>query len=443
MGILISYFMAVTMYRPIRRLLNRFNYVPSRESFVSARAEDAYLEQQIDRLSSTAGMSETLVRNYFILNLLRNQNIDDNVNNKLFETAFNSPFYLVCLISLDGRKERETGDVKEFEAARQTIISIGDEIFKKSRESLDCVAVSPSEAAVVLHLDDGVYPLQLVPMLMEIGVAVKKYHGISVSIAVSSIVNSIYAINDSYEEAKILMKERFFNGPGQLLMKEAVKPKKEIPYPGELGEALYNAVLSGETEKIDETVKNFLGVLAKTTCDYAQMYINMLIMRFLSQNLPGGSDSPNVETFDSLFRKLRNTETLQAAGNVLSTFCHSLAADIKNKSGSLMSPLVNDSINLMKKRYADPLFSVNSAAEYFNITPSYFNRVFKRTVGISFSEYLSEYRMEIACTLLRETNNPIGSVPEAVGISNSNYFYTLFKKIYNLTPQQYRRSQKS
>jgi AraC-like DNA-binding protein len=442
-GILISYFMAITMYRPIHRLLRRFNYVPARKTFINFKGEDAYLEQQIDHLRSAADISGSLIRNYTVLSLLKNQNIDDSaVSNTVLETAFKSPFYIVCLISLDDQQDYERQETKEIETLRQAIAGITNEILRRCSDSLDYAAVSSSETVFIPHLEDGVYPPEMVPGFIEIGITVKKYCGRSVSIAVSSIINSIYALNDAYEEVRALMKERFFNGPGLLLMKESAVPRKEIEYPNELGEQLCAAVLSGESGKIDKIISQFITILKQTTYDYARMYINMLMMRLLSQSLSINTFK-DTKSFYSLFHRLQTTETLEKTFAEFSAFCHSLTAEIKHKSSDSMAPLVKDAISLMEKHYTDTLFSVNSAAEYFNITPSYFNRIFKKAADKSFSEYLSEYRMDAACTLLRETNNPIGSIPEAVGISNANYFYTLFKKIYRLTPQQYRHIQKN
>lgn len=104
-------------------------------------------------------------------------------------------------------------------------------------------------------------------------------------------------------------------------------------------------------------------------------------------------------------------------------------------------PLVQDAVKLTEEKYRDHLFSINTAAACFNVTPAYFNRVFKKYRRVSYSEFLNEYRMERACGLLKETGDSIAAVAASVGISNATYFYTLFKRIYNMTPQQFRASQ--
>lgn len=48
--------------------------------------------------------------------------------------------------------------------------------------------------------------------------------------------------------------------------------------------------------------------------------------------------------------------------------------------------------------------------------------------------------MENAAALLKETQLPVKEISLKVGVSNVNYFYSLFKKKYSMTPVQYRRS---
>jgi AraC-like DNA-binding protein len=438
-GIFISYFMAVTTYRPIYSLLKRFNYIPIKKGLFNTHVENTYIEQEIEKLRSTANMSEILSRNHIILNLLSTQNIDDGlIDLKILETAFISPFYFVSLVSFDEWDVSGNRDTKEHDKLQQGLVNIANELLERCCVSMDYALVHPGDVAFVLHLDDGVYPPDLIPLIMELGTAVKKFYNQTVSVAIGPIVNSIFAINDSFEKTEIFLRERFFKGSAIVVMKESITPHIEIPYPRTMGEELCTAVLSGDIQKIEYIIKNFKIIIGQTTYDYAQMYINTIIMQLLSYCLSRGI-SVDANSFHHLSRDLQGIKTLEKACNELYRFCISLAEDLRQRADGALPPLIRDSLCLVEERYAESLFNVNTAADHFNITPSYFNRLFKKYIGLSFSEYLNDHRMKVACSLLLTTNYSIGSIPEAVGISNVNYFYTLFKKIHNLTPQQFRQ----
>lgn len=69
---------------------------------------------------------------------------------------------------------------------------------------------------------------------------------------------------------------------------------------------------------------------------------------------------------------------------------------------------------------------------------SYFMRFFKETVGMSFVEYLNNYRLDIAAKKLRETGDNILNIAIDCGFENLSYFNRRFKQRFEVTPGIYR-----
>ncbi len=65
--------------------------------------------------------------------------------------------------------------------------------------------------------------------------------------------------------------------------------------------------------------------------------------------------------------------------------------------------------------------------------------MFKKEAGITFSEYLTNVRMEKAKELLKETNFTVASICEKVGYSDLKSFTKVFAKYTNLKPNEYRK----
>jgi two-component system response regulator YesN len=87
-------------------------------------------------------------------------------------------------------------------------------------------------------------------------------------------------------------------------------------------------------------------------------------------------------------------------------------------------------------------FSLDFFAEKFNITPSYFSRLFHRSVGVPFKEYLTAVRLEYAKQLLAENVLPIIDVGYECGFNTPSQFYRAFKKESGMTPSEYRKKKK-
>jgi two-component system, response regulator YesN len=74
-----------------------------------------------------------------------------------------------------------------------------------------------------------------------------------------------------------------------------------------------------------------------------------------------------------------------------------------------------------------------------HLNSSYLSRLFRMETGMSLSEYILQERMKKASELLLSTDDSISSIAVTLGYDNFSYFAKLFKKVYQLTPQEYRK----
>ncbi|MNW04493.1 HTH-type transcriptional regulator YesS [compost metagenome] len=78
-----------------------------------------------------------------------------------------------------------------------------------------------------------------------------------------------------------------------------------------------------------------------------------------------------------------------------------------------------------------------------NLHPAYISKVYKVETGIGLSDYLLQYRMELATDLLQSSHDKIYEIATQLGYQTPHYFIKLFKSYYGMTPQEYRSSLKS
>ncbi|MBS4199182.1 methylphosphotriester-DNA--protein-cysteine methyltransferase family protein [Bacillus sp. FJAT-49732] len=71
-------------------------------------------------------------------------------------------------------------------------------------------------------------------------------------------------------------------------------------------------------------------------------------------------------------------------------------------------------------------------------SPYHLHRTFKKIMSITPIEYIQQVRLNAAIEFLKQTNKTIEDIAISVGIPNTPYFITLFKKKIGKTPAQYR-----
>lgn len=107
-------------------------------------------------------------------------------------------------------------------------------------------------------------------------------------------------------------------------------------------------------------------------------------------------------------------------------------------------PLKNRSIHKAKlifqyieNHYAENL-TIKEMAETCGFSQSHFMKFFKSSFGTSFVSYLKEYRLTKAARLLVSSSGSVLTIAQETGFDNLSYFNRSFKKMYGVTPRQFR-----
>jgi AraC-like DNA-binding protein len=111
---------------------------------------------------------------------------------------------------------------------------------------------------------------------------------------------------------------------------------------------------------------------------------------------------------------------------------------IKNKNNI---ERLKGTLAYIQKNYRKQITQYEIANE-FGFSKDYFSRFFHKTTGITFFEYLNEYRVSQAHIELIETDKKIIDIALNNGFTDSRRFIIGFKKVYKMTPLQYRKKYK-
>ena len=96
-------------------------------------------------------------------------------------------------------------------------------------------------------------------------------------------------------------------------------------------------------------------------------------------------------------------------------------------------------INYISEHYCEKIY-IDDLAAMINVSPDYFTKMFKDSIGRTPIEYINGLRVNRAMLLLFNTKNSMADIADEIGFCNSNYFHKIFKQYMNQSPLQYRKS---
>lgn len=89
--------------------------------------------------------------------------------------------------------------------------------------------------------------------------------------------------------------------------------------------------------------------------------------------------------------------------------------------------------------HQDEAISLGAVARAVNTSSFYFCKLFKKATGLNFTEYVSRVRIEKAKALLLNPNARISEVAYEVGFQSLTHFNRVFRRIVGQSPTDYRR----
>lgn len=82
--------------------------------------------------------------------------------------------------------------------------------------------------------------------------------------------------------------------------------------------------------------------------------------------------------------------------------------------------------------------SLQEICEKYHYSPAYLSRIIKKYTGSTFSQIISEKKMEQAEHLLIHTQRSVADIAQELGYHDTSHFSTVFRKHHHLSPGQYR-----
>jgi YesN/AraC family two-component response regulator len=100
-------------------------------------------------------------------------------------------------------------------------------------------------------------------------------------------------------------------------------------------------------------------------------------------------------------------------------------------------PVITRAKEYISQNQAEDL-SLGQVAKAVNTSTFYFCKLFKKATGVNFTDYVSRVRIEKAKNLLLNPNLRISEIAYEVGFQSLTHFNRVFKRIIGQSPTEYR-----
>lgn len=174
------------------------------------------------------------------------------------------------------------------------------------------------------------------------------------------------------------------------------------------------------------------------------------IIRLLSINPDrkiNRSDNPKVYEQNAFYREYQQLNTKQSdsvfmetQGILLQLIAQFLTVMSSKREIDIQIPsVVLDAIRFIQINLSTEI-TVVQLAKRANLQIDYFSRVFTKHTGERPVEYIQNKRIERAQYLIVTTQLTFAEIAEDIGFQNLPYFYRVFKKVTQMTPSEYART---
>lgn len=444
-GYFLSRSLSSALYRPIHELYENFVDSGSREEksgeleLLSRAFTEMY--SKADRLEQGLIASYNESRNMYVRYIISGDKAKVLSSMQVYEylgISLSSPYYAVVLmecVPMDGRAEENqfiSYYALENITRELTASALGREFLR----------LGENRFLLLLGLREQTLSAQLQEGLDTIVGTMQKEFKFGTTICIGNVVDSWENVNIAYEQTNIALNAQSAVQYGKVFYSsEASEPMGTEQYYTGMNQRLTELLRDGDMEACAAEFDIALTATQNVSFQSAKIYFRHVLMSVLD----GFSFffEKDADTFTQLAETLneidqcQNVESLRRA---FITFLNDLHRSTQQKRKGSNHDAALDAKSYIDRNFADPELSLRLLAERAGLSPAYLGKIFTAVTAWSFNDYLNHVRVEAAAELLRDTSLPINSISERVGIVNSNYFYTLFKKHYGVTPSAYRKS---
>lgn len=347
----------------------------------------------------------------------------------------------VMLLEIDSFQERAMElPMHEVELIRFSLQNIAEETIHENAAGL-LFRLEADRYVAVVNDPPGLSPTQIAERCCK---NIESFTKFTVSIGVGGRAESVAELPDSYKQAdQALAYHLFTGGNGAISYGEIPRANKQAPVSLEGREELLLALRSGSGERAAVLMLQQSAALQQLSPRPSPEYLlshyeemASSIIRTLYELVLPDELQPLIQSYKA--KTGGPGVALAVLEQQLAALCRDGGELVRKNTMSEGQLIIYKALEYVKQRLERDV-TVGECAAHVHLSVSYFSSLFKKVMGMTLIQYITAERMQKAKALLI-AGVPVQEVAAVVGYEERRYFSEMFKRTTGMTPSEFRAS---
>ncbi len=439
------------IYKPVDTMVHKISNANDKK-LKPGEDELEYITKSMDELS--AGNTELqkgvtlLFQRRLMQGELSENEIDDYIDRLSLNKTLNKFLSMVFIIRTDSDDSVISGDDEKnalYSIASFVKQCYGNKLLMEpcyfARAIFTMVNINDDEEAVEL-------PVSIYNSVREYVETMEK--GLVLGTGISKLYSDKHLLANCYQESVLALNsgKGVEQGASEINISYCrffaeYESGKSVSYNKSFEENIYNSVLQGNKEEAYSITDEFIRFLQLQNLSrdenvvFLVQYVNAIILAVKEHSLD--PDSIFKQPIIKIYQDVTQYYDLSRIRRYIkSTMIDPVIFSISNMTTSQAKTILDGIMKLVDEKQGD--ITLTECAEQLGYHPTYLWKVLKQEKDMSFSDYLEDYKINLAKRLLTETDLTVNQIAAKLNYTNAQNFIRFFSKKEGTTPGKYRQS---
>ncbi len=344
---------------------------------------------------------------------------------------------------------KQNSDDEKLNTIISSVISISSEILKEYNSSsihkLDertfiIFVSSGGQRSIMSQID------RQKAVISRINMSIKRYLNLSASFCAGKPYIGLEGLIASYRQIRSLMDEHFYDGSGSVRYADQndsysmIEQHESITLDVEVEKLLTASIQMADARAAESALAQyFVKLYEQRASNKSFKIICIELIHLLGRSVRDMNVIAEKNSYDPLdaYERINRFDTVDDLKDwIIEKYKETIAFLRLHGLHERYTPVVSKALQFIHSNYSDQI-SLGDAADFAGVSNSYLSRSFKDETGKGFSEYVTAYRIENACNMIKSGGRRIKDIASACGFQNYTYFFKVFKQITGLTPNEF------